>query len=135
MIRHTDWMKARVERVNGLQQKTFVSAAPEGTELPYAILHPRDGDDDTESLTGPSVHMHPSCVLLVVHRDAEAAARLAEDVKDQFIVHGFGVVPEIEGELPSAVTYSVPTSIGVEKKTTPWEYFHTSEIGFATQTL
>lgn len=141
MKQHTAWLKAQLELVPGLVGKVFVTktsfpeSVPVSSRVPYVVIHPADGEDDSDRLTGPSVHMHPRFTIHTVATDANAAADVAADIKSQLIVGGFGVVPDIPGEWPQRLWWAVPTPIQTDRDTTPWLVFHVAECGFASQTL
>lgn len=135
MRRHTEWVIGRVQNVKGLASKTFKTAAPSGTKPPYAIVHPQDGQDDSDRLTGAYTVLHPFHTIHLVHTTADGAQRLGEDLKAEFVQNGFGITPDIPDEVCSLVSYGVPRAIEVDRDVTPWEYFHTSEVSFDADPL
>ena len=135
MQKDTDWLTGRIKIVPALTAKTFVSVAPSGTDFPFVVVHPQDGTDDTDRLTGPNINRHPRFTIHSVGKTAQQAQAVGEAVKAQLIVHGFGVVPDVPGEWCGRVWYSVPTAIQVDKDLTPWWFTHVAECGWPSQTL
>lgn len=139
MRKHTAWLVSTIQSFPALSTKTFVmvarNPAPNAAVKvlpPYVVVHPTDGVDDTDRLTGPSVTKRPRWVIHSVGVDAEQAAWAAEQVKNRLIIGGLGVVPVIEGERPGALWYSSPTPIQLDTDVTPALCFHVAECGFTS---
>lgn len=134
MRQHTEWVKSRIQNVANLSSKTFVSLAPRASGSlpvpPYAVLHPSDGTDSVERLHGPSVTQHPRFTLRIVGTDYDSVAKVARNVKAQFIVDGFGVTPVIEGETCSRVWWAAPETAEPDHDITPAIVSGVYELGF-----
>lgn len=129
--KHDTWLKARIETVSALAAATFVTSAPAGlTARPYVVLHPMDGTDDSDRLTGPDVVQHPRWVVHSVGVTPEQAKWAAEQVKSKLVVNGVGVVPTITGETAGAVWYSSPTPVQMDSDGSEVLFLHIAECGF-----
>jgi len=141
MQRDTDWLKATLETIPALANSVFVTTVPPNTvpahsdDFRFVVIHPQDGDDDTDRLTGPNVHRHPRFTLYSVGADARQAQATAERVKARLVVQGFGIVPDVPGEFTQRLWYSVPTPLAVDRDPSPHWVFHTAELGWKSQTL
>jgi hypothetical protein len=132
--RHTDWLKATIQGVPALS-RVFITRAPnaDGTvETPYVVIHPSEGEDEATRLTGPRLTQHPRFVVHTVGEDADEALWAAEKLKARLIVNGFGVIPEIPGELCSRVRWSSPVPIQMDDDVSPPLALHVAEVGFDT---
>lgn len=136
MKQHTDWVKGRIQNVPNLVTKTFVSLAPRAGGVlpapPYAVLHPSDGNDSVERLHGPALTQHPRFTLRIVGTSYDSIAAVARNVKAQFVVGGFGVTPEIDGELCSRVWWHAPEPAEPDHDVTPAIVSGVYEIGFTS---
>jgi len=131
---HTNWLKSTINAIPQLTNRVYVSLAvnadKSAVKIPYAVIHPADGSDQSDRLAGPAVVAHPRWVVHTVGLTADQAQETAELIKARLIVGGFGVVPVIAGEHPCAVWYSVPQPMDVDTDASPPTIFHTAEIGF-----
>jgi len=134
MKSHTDWLASRIETVPALASATYVTLAvnADGSpiSLPYVVIHPADGTDDSDRLAGPSVTQHPRFTIHSVGSTYEQAVWAAEKVKGVLVVGGIGVTPAITGEYTGAVWCSSPTSVQTDNEAVPPYCYHTAEVGF-----
>ena len=137
MKQHTDWLESRIEAVAALATKTFVTlvkypAPNENTPVtvPYVVIHPADGADRTDRLTGPKVVQNPRFTLHSVGATATQAAWAAKVVKDQLVINGIGVTPIIDGERCGRVWYSAPIPLQTDTDGPSALVFHVAECGF-----
>jgi len=141
MLRDTEWLVSTLQTIPALSSSVYVTTVPEGTVAPHStdfrfvVIHPQDGTDDTDRLTGPNVLRHPRFTLYSVGADAYQAQAVAEAVKAKLVVHGFGIVPDVSGEWTQRLWYGVPTPLAVDRDPTPWWVFHTAEVGWQSQSL
>lgn len=137
MKRHTDYVKSRIQNVTNLASKTYVSTVPRAAGTiptpPYAVLHPSDGSDSVERLSGPAVTQHPRFTLWIVGTSYDSVAIVTENVKAQFVVAGVGVTPAIAGESCSRVWWDQPVPTDVNDTVTPALVFNIIELGFDTE--
>ena len=137
MKQHTDWVKGRIQNVPNLATKTFVSLVPRTAGSiptpPYAVLHPSDGSDTVERLHGAAVTQHPRFALRIAGTSYESIAAVARNVKAQFIVDGFGVIPVIEGEQCSRVWWESPEMPEPDNDVTPAIVSALYELGFTSE--
>lgn len=138
---HTAWLKSLIETIPGAvvggRSQVFVSKAeyPEPDQkvevsYPYWVIHPADGRDTADRLTGPYVTRHPRFTIHSVALNADTAGLIAENVRNALVVNGRGVTPVITGERPRAVWYSAPIPIQVDTTKTPALVYHVAEVGF-----
>lgn len=134
MKKHTDALVALIKTIPSLAATTYVSHAVNAdkspVKLPYVVIHPSDGSDQSDRFTGPSVTQHPRFVIHSVGLDYAGAQFTAEAVKTKLIVNGFGVVPTIPGEVAGRFWYESPQPIQVDTDASPPMIYHTAECGF-----
>lgn len=127
MRRHTEALKALIQTVPALATKTFVTLAAT-TSVPYVVIHPMDGSDESTRLAGPNSTQHPRFVIHSVGSDYTQCAAIAEAVKSKLVVNGFGVSPVVVGELSGRLEYSSPTAIQVDRDVSPPLCYHVAEV-------
>ena len=125
---HTDALQTLI----GVSPKSFVSIVPSNTPLPYVLIHPADGADDTDRQGAPSLTQNPRFTLHSVGATYEQCAWAAEKVKAALVVNGLGVVPTVTGERSGRVWYSVPQPIQQDTDASPTYLYHTAECGFSS---
>ena len=133
MKKHTDALVALAETVPNVTA-VYVSIAKNADQsdvaVPYVVIHPADGRDDSDRLAGPSVTQHPRFTVLSVGKSPDEAAWIAERLKAVLIVGGIGVVPIVPGERSGTFWYSSPQPIQVDTDAFPPLIWHTAEVGF-----
>ena len=129
MKRHTDALKALIQTVPALAAKTFVTLAPT-TAVPYVVIHPMDGTDESTRLAGPNATQHPRFVIHSVGSTYEQCAAVAEAVKSKLVVGGLGVTPVVPGEQSGRLEYSSPTPIQIDTDVSPPLCYHVAEVTF-----
>jgi hypothetical protein len=133
MRQHTAAIKAMISAHPALAGKVFVTLAKGDQNplpLPYVVIHPAAGTDESDRLTGPKIVFYPRFTIHSVGSDAEQAAATGEAVKSRLISGGFGLIPVVAGELPRMVWYSSPVPIQVDYDVSPPLCFHVAECGF-----
>lgn len=133
--KHDAWLLARLRTPAPLAQKVFLLSDPglQSASLPYVVVHPSDGEDSGDRLGGGRFDANPRWTVHSVHASVEQAKWLFELWKPQLIVRGFGVVPDIADEVPSAVWLSSPTPVQRDDEPNPSTYYHVAECGFSSQ--
>jgi hypothetical protein len=123
---------ALLKTIPAFASKTFVTMVPEGTKptLPYLIVHPADGSDSQERVTGPRVTHHPRFTLHTVGGSYAQVAAGAKQVKDKLVVSGRGVTLAITGEVCQPCWYESPIPIQIDTDVTPALVYHVAEVGF-----
>ncbi|WP_157480056.1 hypothetical protein [Leifsonia sp. Root227] len=142
---HTAWLRGVIESLPGGikdgRSQVFVSRAvypeqpDEKLSYPYWVIHPADGKDTSDRVTGPVVTRHPRFTVHSVGRDADQAGIAAENLRNALIVNGRGIVPSIAGEHPKPVWYSSPIPVQVDSNIQPPTCYHVAECGFDSQVL
>ena len=128
----TDALKAIYQTVPALASKTFVSTAPHGTPLPYAVLHPSDGRDSQERVSGPRVTRHPRFTAHIFGTTGEQVQALADLVKPKLVANGRGIVLSVAGWKNKPVWYESPVPIQVDWEGPEPVAFHVAEIGWTS---
>jgi hypothetical protein len=131
---HTYWLRDTIGAVPQLTGRVYVFGdVPSSVGTPYVVIHPADGVDEQDRLTGPSSLMNPRFTVHTVGLRYAEVADLSGLIKDQLIENGFGVVPVIVGERSHRVWYESPMSIQRDDDTSPPRLYHVAECGFASQ--
>jgi hypothetical protein len=134
MLVHTTAVKTAIQTVTGLASKTFVSVAPRTAGVlpaaPYVVIHPSDGDDSQERLTGPRREYHPAFTLHVVGASYDNAQTVTELIKAKFVVSGLGVYLTVSGETTERCVWSVPIPTQVDNSLTPPLIYNVVELAF-----
>ncbi|TFD27521.1 hypothetical protein [Cryobacterium cryoconiti] len=139
MRQHTAWLVATIQEIPALATKTFVTVAKYPAPSadvkvlpPYVVIHPTAGADKSDRLDGPAVTQSPRFVVHAVGLNADQAAWAAEAIKDQLLINGRGVIPEIPGERPGQVWYTSPLPIQLDTDVSPALCYHVAECGFSS---
>lgn len=133
MKAHTFWLRDRIATVAQFTG-VYVALAPMDARPPFVVIHPQDGTDATDRLTGPLNLMNPRFTVHTVSHDFEATQDLAELIKAQLVgADGFGVVPDVPGEYAHRLWYHVPIAIQVDRDVSPPYVYHVAECGWVAQ--
>ena len=136
MKKHTDALVALIQAVPALASATFVSRAvtADGSPvpLPYVVIHPTDGRDDSDRLAAPGITQNPRFQITSVGSTYEQCAWAAEKVKAVLVTGGIGVAPTISGERAGSFWYSVPQAVQTDNEVNPPLLYHTAECGFSS---
>lgn len=134
---HTAWYKARIETIAALAGRTFVTEAksPTGAPLapPYVVIHPAEGTDRADRLSGPTLVQNPRWTIHTVGSTPDQAAHFAEQIKALVLVNGFGIVPVIAGQQCGRVWWSSPIPIQTDTDVSPAIFYHVAETGFTAE--
>lgn len=135
--KHTDALVALLKTIPAFASKTFVTIIPEGTKptSPYLLVHPADGSDSQERVTGPRVTQHPRFTLHTVGGSYDQVAAGAKLIKDKLVVSGRGVTLTVAGDVCQPVWYESPVPIQVDPDVTPSLVYHVAEVGFRADPL
>lgn len=130
-------MQALVSQVPILAGRVYVTTAPApptgGTlPLPYAVIHPADGKDEQTRFTGPYSTEHPEFTIHSVGSTANQAKVVADLIKAQIIVNGFGVIPVVAGRKNQPAYYRSPIPVQIDADVTPPLCFHVAEVGWTS---
>lgn len=140
MRKHTAAVTDAIKTIPALTSKTFVSIAPRDSAgklpaAPYVVVHPSDGIDEQDRLSGPRTLYTPDFTLHIVGASYDNAQTVTELVKSKFVVDGFGVYLTVQGENTGRVQWSVPTPTQVDNSVTPPLVYNIVELGFTSQPL
>ena len=137
MKAHTDALVALLKTIPAFATKTYVTMVPNGTTptLPYLLVHPADGVDTQERVTGPRITRHPRFTIHTVGSSYDQVSAGAKFVKDKLIQSGRGVTLTIAGEVCQPVWYESPIPIQVDSDVPPPLVYHVAECGFRADPL
>lgn len=128
--KHTDGLKQRVEAVQDLSGKFFVTRATHGVAPPYVVAHPAGGVNTQERVTGPYSTKNPEYVLHVVGTSGEQAQTYADLLEDALYPGGRGVVIDVDGEKGNPLWFQQPVPIQVQDDPKPSIAFAVIEVGW-----
>ena len=137
MKAHTDSLVALLKTIPAFAIKTYVTIVPAGTTptQPYLLVHPADGVDSQERVTGPRITRHPRFTIHTVGGSYDQVSAASKAVKDKLIVSGRGVTLTVAGEKCQPVWYESPIPIQVDSDVTPPLVYHVAEVGFRSDPL
>lgn len=131
----TQAVQTVIESVPALAVKTFVSVTtPNGVKIdaPYVVIHPSDGVDDTDRVTGPRVTEHPDFTLHVVGASAEQTQIMAGLVKAKFVTGGRFTPPVVVGRRNGRGYWRSPVPLQVDTALTPAVIYQVVELGWVS---
>lgn len=134
MKQHTHWLRDHINAIPSLTGRVYLTGeVPQGAATPFVVVHPSDGSDEQDRLTGPSGLMQPRFTIHTVGRVYDEVATFAGRIKAALTPDGFGIVPTIPGEKSHRVWWDSPVAIQRDTDTTPARLYHVAECGFASQ--
>lgn len=131
----TEAFVAVVETVPALAESTFLSVVPEAllpAPVPYVIVHPSDGVDDTDRVTGPRVSEHPMFTLHIVGDSTNQAQIITGLVKAKFVTGGRFTPPVVAGRRNGRGYWRSPLPVQVDGDVTPPLIFQVVEVGWTS---
>lgn len=132
-------VKAAIETIPALATKTFVSVAPRTNGVlptsPYLVIHPADGNDTQDRVTGPYSTRRPSFTLHIVGSSYDNAQTVTELVKAKFVVAGRGVKLTIAGTNTKPCRWISPQPTQVDNSLTPPLIYNVAELDFEAQPI
>lgn len=127
-------VKAKIEEVTALSAKTFVSVAPRSNGVlptaPYVVIHPADGTDTQERVTGPRSTRHPSFTFHIVGTSYDNAQTVTEQIKAKFITGGVGIRLTVTGWNTKPCKWSSPLPTQVDNSITPSLIYNVVELDY-----
>lgn len=133
----TTAVKTAIETIPALATKTFVSVAPRTNGVlptpPYLVIHPADGNDRQDRVTGPYSTRHPSFTFHIVGASYNNAQDVTELVKAKFVVAGRGVKLTIAGTTTKPCHWNSPQPTQVDNSLTPPLIYNVAEVDFEAQ--
>lgn len=138
MKNHTLAVTTAIKTVTALATKTFVSTARVAGALPtapYVVVHPSDGEDTQDRVTGPRSSLHPAFTLHIVGSSYDNAQTVTELVKAKFVSGGFGVKLTVAGETTKPCRWASPIPTQVDDSLTPPLIYNVIELDFESQAL
>lgn len=131
MKQHTDSLVALLKTIPAFATKTFVTiASGAAPTLPYVLVHPSDGQDTQERVTGPRITQHPRWTIHTVGSSYDQVSAGAKLIKDKLVVSGRGVTLIVTGEVCQPCWYESPVPIQVDSDVVPPLVYHIAEVGF-----
>lgn len=130
----TTAVKALVESAGALAGHTFITLVPAGTQaLPYAIVHPKDGNDAQNRFTGPAAEKHPEFTFHIVGATATSVQTVLELVKAKFVTNEFVNAPTVSGRRNYDAYWHMPLPIQTDRDVTPWLVHAVIEYGWTSE--
>lgn len=128
--KHTQALKALVQSVPAFAGvKTQVTRVPNGTAVPYVVIHPANGANTADRFTGPSLTQHPRYTLHVVGVDADQVQLLMDLLEAAVFPNGRGVLA-VPGERVQGFWYASPLPIQADDDVLPGVVFGVVECGW-----
>jgi len=127
---HTQALKALIEAIPAFASKTFISIVPAGTESPYIVLHPANGTNSQERVTGPRVTKHPRFTGHIVGVTADQTQLLTDLLEGALFPGGRGVVVSVVGESAKPLWFESPVPVQVSTDPLPQIVFQVVEVGW-----
>lgn len=133
-VADTNAVKALIQSVGNLSTATYVTLVPQGVNpgLPYVIIHPAEGTDDTDRVTGPKITTHPEFTLHVVGATAESVQTVVGLLKPLFIQNGRGIPVTVSGRSNKPPYWRVPLPLQTDRDVTPWLVYAIVELGWTS---
>lgn len=131
--KHTQALVAATEAVAALDGKTFVTRAPKGTEPPYMVWHPSDGEDTTDRVTAPRVTRNPVYTGHIVGETADQVQILTDLLKAELVPDGVGVSLTVAGEVSKPLWFRSPLPIQALTDPLPEVIYAVVEVGWSAQ--
>ena len=138
MLIHTDAVEARAITVPALATKTFVSiakrdAAGELPVAPYLVIHPADGEDSQERVSGPRSAQNPAFTFHVVGTSYSNCQQVTELLKAKFFTAGVPIQINVTGERGRAMRWSSPQPTQVDNDMTPPLIYNVVEVSWISE--
>ncbi|GAB3125925.1 hypothetical protein [Glaciibacter psychrotolerans] len=139
MQQHTTAIESLAKTAPAFASKTFVLVArdPVGKipTTPYLVIYPADGADTQERNTGSNSTQHPRFTLHVVGSSYGQVATAVKQLKDRFVINGFGVEMSVPGEQSGKLWFESPLPIQVDNDINPGLAYQVLEIGWSADAL
>ena len=138
MLIHTDAVEARAKTVVPLTTKTFVSFAKRDANgelpvAPYAVIHPADGVDSQERVSGPRVAQHPMFTFHIVGSSYRNCQEVTELLKAKFIAGGIPIQINVSGEKGRGLYWHSPQPTQVDNDIKPPLIYNVVEVGWISE--
>lgn len=128
--KHTQALVAKTRELAAFASKTFVTLVPHGTEPPYIIWHPAQGENTQERVTGPRVTKHPRYTGHIVGETADQVQLLMDLLEEKLFPGGRGVVLTVAGERSFPLWFSSPLPVQVRTDPLPAIVYGVVECGW-----
>jgi hypothetical protein len=137
MLVHTLAVEARARTVPALTTKTFISVATRTNGVlpvaPYVVIHPSDGEDTQERVSGPRVGQHPAFTFHIVGTSYSNCQQVTELLKAKFIVAGVAIQVNVAGERGRSLRWSSPQTTQVDNDITPPLIYNVVEVSWISE--
>jgi hypothetical protein len=137
-LQDTAAVKALIESAGSLTGKVHVTLAPPPTApatvlpMPYVIVHPAEGTDDTDRVTGPKLTTHPEFTLHVVGLTAASVQTVLPLIKAKFITAGRGIPVTVTGRRNKPPYWRAPMPLQTDRDVIPWLVYAVIELGWTS---
>jgi hypothetical protein len=137
MLIHTDAVEARAKTVPALATKTFVSVAPRTDGVlptaPYLVIHPADGEDSQERVSGPRSAQNPAFTFHIVGTSYSNCQQVTELLKAKFFTAGVPIQINVTGERGRGLRWSSPQPTQVDNDMTPPLIYNVVEVSWISE--
>lgn len=100
---------------------------------PYVIIHPGEGNDDTDRVTAPRTTTHPEFTLHFVGLTAVSVQKSMELVKPKFVTGGRFICPTVSGRRNKLGYWRFPLpTLQTDRDVTPWLIYGVVELGWTS---
>ena len=128
--KHTNALKALIATVPHLEGKVFTTEAVRGTSLPYVVVHPANGVNSQERVTGPRSSKHPEFTLHVVGYSGDEVQDYTDAIEEVLFPGGRGVSIDVPGEKGRPLSFAQPTPVQLQTDPQPSIAFAVVEVGW-----
>lgn len=133
-------LRTQIQTVPAVASKTFVTEAkfPPPNEaqkvtVPWVVIHPADGVDESERVTSPRSVRHPEFTLHIVGSSAEQAGVMLDLVKAALVTNGQGRKLTVAGRVNDRLWFESPVPGQFDTSVTPPLHYHVARVGWRSQ--
>lgn len=125
---------------NAYTGHVFVTTAPDvlpvwtgtTTGYPYILIHPSEGIDEADRLTGPPQTTHPEFTFHIVGLSASSVQKATGLVKAKAKPSQFVLPPTVTGRRNYNAYWRAPLDIQTDRDVTPWLVYQVVEYGWTS---
>lgn len=132
--KHTDALKLKIQEIPALAGvKTGVTVIAHGTEPPYAVIHPSQGTNTQERVTGPRNTRHPRFTIHLVGESGEQVQVLMDLLEAKLFPAGRGITLTVTGERSFPLWFESPLPVQVQTDPQPSVIYGVAEVGWTSE--
>lgn len=133
-------LRSQIQTVPALATKTFIVEAKnpppnEATKVtvPWVVIYPADGVDESERATSPRSVRNPEFTLHIVGSSAEQASVVFDLVKAALVTAGQGRKLTVAGRVNDRLWFESPVGAQFDTSVTPPLHYHVARVGWRSQ--